>query len=198
MNPTVLAAAIGVGGTVIVGITGFWASVRNTSTTVLLARETRIWDQRAAVYVDAIFTLQLLLRGYLVPGATYTNVPRLEEVETKLQAWASESVLTAWKSAAEFVLPFLVDRALSASAALRASDALTIGDPAGRPDPVVPAIRDSDPTPNAVSTAENLVELMRSELQGRRSGSPGRRPRRHGPPAALASQDATQGRDADT
>jgi hypothetical protein len=37
MDPTVTAAAIGVGGTVIVGVAGFWASVRNTSKTTALA-----------------------------------------------------------------------------------------------------------------------------------------------------------------
>jgi hypothetical protein len=37
MDPTLMAAAIGVGGTVIVGITGFWASVRNTNRTTALA-----------------------------------------------------------------------------------------------------------------------------------------------------------------
>jgi uncharacterized protein YjbI with pentapeptide repeats len=38
MNPTVAAAAIGVTGTVIVGVTGYWASVRNTSKTIDLTR----------------------------------------------------------------------------------------------------------------------------------------------------------------
>jgi hypothetical protein len=36
MDPTLTAAAIGVGGTVIVGIVGFWASVRNTDKTSAL------------------------------------------------------------------------------------------------------------------------------------------------------------------
>jgi uncharacterized protein YjbI with pentapeptide repeats len=40
MDPTVTAAAIGVGGTVIVGVTGYWASVRNTSATLDLTRRT--------------------------------------------------------------------------------------------------------------------------------------------------------------
>jgi hypothetical protein len=45
MNPTVLAAAIGVGGTVVVGVAGFWAAVRNTGRTIVHARENRIWDR---------------------------------------------------------------------------------------------------------------------------------------------------------
>jgi hypothetical protein len=40
MDPTVTAAAIGVTGTVIVGMTGHWASVRNTSKTFELMQET--------------------------------------------------------------------------------------------------------------------------------------------------------------
>src|SRR5215467_2757820 len=37
MDPALTAAAIGVGGTVIVGVAGFWASVRNTNKTTELA-----------------------------------------------------------------------------------------------------------------------------------------------------------------
>jgi hypothetical protein len=40
MNSAVIAAAIGVGGTVIVGVAGFWASVRNTNKTIALALRT--------------------------------------------------------------------------------------------------------------------------------------------------------------
>jgi uncharacterized protein YjbI with pentapeptide repeats len=40
MDPTVMAAAIGVGGTVVVGVVGYWASVRNTSATLDLTRRT--------------------------------------------------------------------------------------------------------------------------------------------------------------
>jgi hypothetical protein len=46
MNPTVLAAIIGVGGTVIVAVTGFWASVRNTSKiTALPLRAVKLTQQ---------------------------------------------------------------------------------------------------------------------------------------------------------
>jgi hypothetical protein len=54
MNPTVMAAAIGVGGTVIVGIAGFWASVRTTSKTIRDGHDTRVWDQRRAIYVEIL------------------------------------------------------------------------------------------------------------------------------------------------
>jgi hypothetical protein len=54
MNPTVMAAAIGVGGTVIVGLAGFSASVWNTRKAIAQAHESRVWDRRADVYVDAL------------------------------------------------------------------------------------------------------------------------------------------------
>jgi hypothetical protein len=46
MDPTLTAAAIGVGGTVIVGIAGFWASVRNTNrTSALTLRALEVTEQ---------------------------------------------------------------------------------------------------------------------------------------------------------
>ena len=46
MDPTLTAAAIGVGGTVIVGITGFWASVRNTNkSSALTLRALEVTEQ---------------------------------------------------------------------------------------------------------------------------------------------------------
>jgi Pentapeptide repeats (8 copies) len=50
MNPTVLAAIIGVGGTVIVAVTAFWANVRNTSkTTALTLRAVELTEQGQVV-----------------------------------------------------------------------------------------------------------------------------------------------------
>jgi hypothetical protein len=57
MDPTVMAAAIGVGGTVIVGVAGFWTTVRTTGKTIASAQESRVWDQRAKVYVDVLAAL---------------------------------------------------------------------------------------------------------------------------------------------
>jgi hypothetical protein len=57
MDPTVTAAAIGVGGTVIVGVTGFRASIRNTSRTIRYARESRLWDRRADLDVETLKAL---------------------------------------------------------------------------------------------------------------------------------------------
>ena len=48
MDSAVIAAAIGVGGTVIVGVTGFWASVRNTRQTIAIGQHSRIWERQEA------------------------------------------------------------------------------------------------------------------------------------------------------
>ena len=46
MDPALTAAAIGVGGTVIVGVAGFWANVRNTNkTTALTLRAVELTEQ---------------------------------------------------------------------------------------------------------------------------------------------------------
>jgi hypothetical protein len=48
MDSAVITTAIGVGGTVVVGVSGFWASVKNTSQTVASARQSKVWDRREA------------------------------------------------------------------------------------------------------------------------------------------------------
>jgi hypothetical protein len=45
MDPALTAAAIGVGGTVIVGVAGFWANVRNTNKTTALALQGQVTDR---------------------------------------------------------------------------------------------------------------------------------------------------------
>jgi hypothetical protein len=57
MTSTVITAAIGVGGTVIVGVVGFWATVRATGKTIQAGEAARIWEKRAAAYVDALAAL---------------------------------------------------------------------------------------------------------------------------------------------
>ena len=45
MDPALTAAAIGVGGTVIVGVAGFWANVRNTNKTTALTLQGQVTDR---------------------------------------------------------------------------------------------------------------------------------------------------------
>jgi hypothetical protein len=54
MNPTVQAALIAGGSTAVVGVAGFWSTVRATGKQVRGARDARLWDELAAVYVDAL------------------------------------------------------------------------------------------------------------------------------------------------
>jgi hypothetical protein len=57
MDPTLTAAVIGVGGTVIVGITGFWASVRNTNkSSALTLRAVEVTEQGQVTdrYIKAV------------------------------------------------------------------------------------------------------------------------------------------------
>jgi hypothetical protein len=44
MDPTVIGVVVGVGGTVVAGIAGY-------------DRESKVWDQRAAVYVETLATV---------------------------------------------------------------------------------------------------------------------------------------------
>jgi hypothetical protein len=68
MDPAVIAASVGVGGTVIVGVVGFWSTKRagdkaaqvatgNTIRTLDAARDDRIWDRRASAYEQGIAAL---------------------------------------------------------------------------------------------------------------------------------------------
>jgi hypothetical protein len=54
VDPTVTAAAIGVGGTVLVGVAGFTAAIWNTKQTIGRDREARVWDRRADAYVETL------------------------------------------------------------------------------------------------------------------------------------------------
>jgi hypothetical protein len=111
MNPTVLAAIVGVSGTVIVGVAGFGASIWNTRRTVALARESRIWDQRAAIYVEVLAGVNYRKRKREVEArippmadeeteharkylASYQE-PDWHELQARLQAFASERVSKA-------------------------------------------------------------------------------------------------------
>ncbi len=112
MNPTVIAAAIGVGGTVVVGVTGFLAAIRNTRKTITHARESRIWDRRANAYVEALAALHhrqearevrvqtgavddlIKQRAQAYFGGTYSP-PDWHELEASLLAFASGPVVTA-------------------------------------------------------------------------------------------------------
>jgi len=110
MNPTVAAAAIGVGGTVVVGVAGFWAAIWNTRRTITHARESRIWDRRAEVYVEALEAVnyrqakrkQVTQTGPLdeasqraLSGLAAHQEFDWHRLEARLQAFATKRVFTA-------------------------------------------------------------------------------------------------------
>src|ERR1700733_14704411 len=87
MDPTVIAAAIGVGGTVIVGVVGFWSTktasdkAANVATDITFsaldaARDERIWDRRARAYEQGIAAL--LYRRQERRGLYELSGPRLQ------------------------------------------------------------------------------------------------------------------------
>ena len=114
MDSAVVAAIIGVAGTVIVGVTGFGANVWGIRQTIAHDRNNRVWDQRAAVYIEALTALNyrkvsrdLVTRPMSDSDrqaaqrllATYQQ-PDWHKLEARLQAFASEPVTTAMQGQA--------------------------------------------------------------------------------------------------
>jgi hypothetical protein len=115
MDPTVTAAAIGVGGTVVIGIAGFSANIWTARKTAASARENRVWDERARVYVDALAAVyyrqakrdrdtatsredvdaEQLAQSYLATG----EPPSWIELDSRLLAFGSEPVVKAMRAA---------------------------------------------------------------------------------------------------
>jgi hypothetical protein len=163
MDPTVIAAAIGVGGTVIVGLGGFWATVLATSKSIQAARDARMWDKRAEVYVDALAAVhyrqtarERAMRTWRLPDeddrreAAYLAAfapPDWYQLEARLLAFGSQPVITATQASST-----MQTRAISASKS-RLDDA---------------AVDRAEAARKAADDADDvLVELIRTELQGK-------------------------------
>jgi hypothetical protein len=84
MDPTVIAAAIGVGGTVIVAVAGFSTAVWTAKETISHARESRVWDRRADVYIEALAAVNYrqIKRGF----ETLTH-PVDDQARQRMQAY---------------------------------------------------------------------------------------------------------------
>jgi hypothetical protein len=109
MDPIVAAAIVGVSGTVVVGVAGFGASVWNTRRTIAAARDSRVWDQRAALYIEVLAAVnhRQISRGYQMYAGAYETrelakaylatheSPDWPALEARMQAFASEPVFTA-------------------------------------------------------------------------------------------------------
>jgi hypothetical protein len=162
MDPTVLAATIGVGGTVIVGVAGFSAAIWTTRKTIQHARDTRMWDKRSEVYVDALAAVHYRqtkrerdMRTWRLPYeddrheaaylANYTQ-PDFHQLEGRLLAFASQPVITA----------------------VQASSTAHMYSMSARQSMLDDAAKDrAQETRKAADDADDaLVELIRAELQG--------------------------------
>jgi hypothetical protein len=172
MDPTVTAAAVGVGGTVIVGVTGFWAAVRNTSKTIANDREGRVWERRADVYLDVLAAVKFLryqegLDRDVPPG----NDPDWFSLDVRVRAFASAPVWMAMQELHRARREATPDYAQAAQA-----------DPAAQvvPEPVNPEVaalhaeareaarREAMARITAARDAgDALIDLIRAELQSR-------------------------------
>jgi hypothetical protein len=111
MNPAEMAAAIGVGGTVIVGVAGFSAAIWTTRKTIQDARDARMWDKRAELYVDVLAAVHFRqtkrerdMRTFRIDDdddrheaaylANYTQ-PDFHQLEGRQMAFASHRVIEA-------------------------------------------------------------------------------------------------------
>lgn len=197
MNPTVVAAAIGVGGTVIVGVAGFGASIWTTRRTIANDREKRVWDRRADVYLEMLAavrarqiekgTLQrsdeytLLFEDVAGPGwvdpaivdAYYSGgraeAPDWFELESAMRAFASQTVLKAMVESSHANARIPPPSHAPGAAAVAAATA-----PAAAP-ATDPAESQWEWLHAAARNADDaLVEAIRLELQGRRQTHPQR------------------------
>jgi hypothetical protein len=127
MNPTVVAAAIGVGGTVVVGLAGFGASIWNTRRTIAHDREDRVWDKRASAYETALSEIvnrSATRERWLNSSSENWTAENLDEhfasqykpewfaAWARMLAYASQQVLKAFNAArsADFVVSQAFDR----------------------------------------------------------------------------------------
>jgi hypothetical protein len=179
MDPTVIAALVGVGGTVVVGVTGYVANVWSTRKTIAHDRESKVWDQRAAVYIEALAALNYrqASRNAVICAAcdearrithalaTSYQQPDWHKLEARMQAFASEPVMTAMQASS--------NAHMNALAVYKSSDATTSR--------VLPAVGSEATATQAVKMRQALdtarmaadkaddaiIEQIRAELQGR-------------------------------
>ena len=164
MNPAVTAAAIGVSGTVIVGVAGFGAAIWNNRRTITHARESRVWDRRADVYIGVLAALQYRMATTTTkptedPELVQAYLSRYQEpdwlgLEARLQAFGSEQVFRAMQA--------------SATAHRHAEYAIRAWKKVGENEDYQAAGRAAIKEVNAAVAADDVViELIRTELQGR-------------------------------
>jgi hypothetical protein len=185
MNPTVMAAAIGVGGTVIVGVAGFSATVWNARKTVGQAHESRVWDRRADVYVDALSAVnyrQFSRQAATMPNhPAYTKIkknaeeylathepPDWPQLEARLQAFASEPVFTAVQTSSAAHNDALSNHRIWQILKTHGTSETGVIADADDAKGIAAAAVDAEKSLKAAEAADDaVVDLIRTELQGR-------------------------------
>lgn len=176
MDPTLTAAAIGVTGTVVVGVAGFGATIWTTRRTIRAARDARIWDERARAYVDTLAaigfrqekrmhdtqTVRLddeTQRAADQHFGTYV-MPNWFDLEARLHAFGSERVVEAVRRSSE-----AHGAALDAFQTWREKKPSTADDRRAKFAQLAIARTLSDA---AIAADDSAIVLIRAQLQGRR------------------------------
>lgn len=113
-----VAAAIGVGGTVIVGVAGFGAGIWNTRKTIAHDDDNRLWAKRAAAYEAAL--TQMLIR----------STARVRWLNSSSETWTAENVeeylatqyQPEWSAVEAKLLAYSSDQVEQALSATRLAD----------------------------------------------------------------------------
>jgi len=182
MGQVVDAAWISVSGTAVVGAAGFGAAIYTARRSLASARERRLWDHRAKVYVDAIAAVHYRQnrRNYRMRAnrlddqtkkheeaflAEYKQ-PDFFELEARLIAFASPEVVTAMQKSSTAHLDAM-DAFASEQIAVLAQKAS--GEPVG--DDQISRLLQSTMSTGAREEADKaddtVIELIRKDLHGR-------------------------------
>ena len=185
MDSTALTTAIGVGGAVLVAVAGFSAAAWSTRKTIEAAREHRLWDKRAAVYVDTLAAMNLRQtkrwydaqryrddqssRRYEAWIAAYV-APDWHLLDARMLAFGTEPVFTALQAgstAHEHAIAAL--REWKAAPGIDLAQAAALGRPPPGPTVANPGLYEG--AEKARKAADDMddavVELIRKELQGK-------------------------------
>jgi hypothetical protein len=175
MNAIVLAAAIGVSGTVVVGVAGFGAAIWNTRKTISQARDNRLWDQRAAVYID---TLSAIHYRQVQRDREMTREFPEDEMKQRIEAYLAAFRPPDWQSLEARLLAFATEPVFAA-----ARDSAAAHEKAMRnyrfwlgetPGPSLPEFAKAHQ--NAQDCDSRVINLIRTELQGQGGKLPDFRP----------------------
>ena len=119
MSSVVWAALVGVGGTVIVAVTGFVSTRKATTATVWGERGHRLWEKRAVTYQEALRAL--VQRKYERRAVLYDGWME-KEAQSRLQAILDKYDQGRWFDVTAANLAYATDRVLDAMDAATEAD----------------------------------------------------------------------------